>query len=284
MPKCGYALLDRTHVVGGNITRRICFMKFSKIASAAAAIAAAGMMSAVASAGCLVPAKNPTPALGSDAAMWLLQLYNEGNEAENKPATERDLDYSKVAKVAFTVTVVDDGNREMFSGQLGGGVILSINGGDIVKDSDLFKKYNWPSHNFWGVNDPDLELTAAEDQAVQGEKVGDYSYKFTSNVFENPLGNGDVSKIGCMQVGFQEWGSEMFATVTIDKLEVLDANDNVLMTFDGDGNEVAGSSAPADNTGSTPSNNVDTGVESLAVVVGVAALAAGTVVLSRKRK
>lgn len=274
-------------------------MKFSKIASAAAAIAAAGMMSAVASAGCLVPAKNPTPALGSDAAMWILQLYNEGNEAENKPATDRDMDYSKVAKLAFTVSVVDDEYRDMFEGQIGGGIILSINGGDISQDKkDLWDKYNWPSQNFWGVNDPDLELTAAEDQAVIGNKVSDYTYKFVTSEFTNPLANGDASVIGCMQVAFQEWGSEMFATVTIDKLEVLDASDNVLMTFDGDGNEIAGGStsapadttpadpapAPADSTTTAPANNVDTGVESLAVVVGVAALAAGTVVLSKKRK
>lgn len=219
-------------------------MKFSKIASAAAAIAAAGMMATVASAGCLTPAKNPTPALHSDGGSWLLQLYNEGNEAEEKPKTERDLDYSKVAQIAFTVSIDDDGNREMFSGQLGGGVILSINGGDMKPDDELWNKYNWVQQGFWGVNDPELEYTAAEDQDVKGEKVGDYTYKFTSKVYENPLANGDVNNIGCMQVAFSEWGSEMFCTASVEKLEVMDANGNVLMTFDGDGNEIAGSSAP----------------------------------------
>ncbi|MDE7362968.1 MAG: hypothetical protein K2N38_13655, partial [Oscillospiraceae bacterium] len=178
-------------------------MKFSKIASAAAAIAAAGMMSVVASAGCLVPAKNPTPAVSSDAAMWLIQLYNEGNEAENKPATNRDMDYSKVAKLAITISVVDDEYREMFSGQVGGGIILSINGGDITQDSGKWDTYNWPSQQFWGVNDPDLELVAAEDKDVVGNKVGDYTYRFVTGEFANPLANGDASVIGCMQVGFQ---------------------------------------------------------------------------------
>ncbi len=80
----------------------------------------------------------------------------------------------------------------------------------------------------------------------------------------------------------------------VDKVELLDTSDNVLVTFDGKGNYTVagGSSTPAPDSGSdktddtTPStpNNVDTGVEGVAAVVGVAALAAGAVVLSRKRK
>ena len=270
-------------------------MKFSKIVSAAAAIAAAGMMTVSANA-VLTMSPDPDPGLSSaGGAMWLAQVYNVGNPDENKPATDYGIDCSKIAKVSVTVTIPDNDNRIFFDGSWGGAMVLSINGEDIKEGTDMWDKYNWVSNDFWGLPDEDLGFVDNVDatKALTPEKVGDYTYKVTSNVFENPLANGDASKVGCVQVAVQDWASSALFDTEIVKFEVLDASDNVLLTFDQNGKATVGggssSSTPAPSTGdSTPAassgNNVDTGVESVAMVVGVAAMAAGAVVLSRKRK
>lgn len=269
-------------------------MKFSKIVSAAAAIAAAGMMTVAASAGIVKPVENAPAGSKCDAGGWLVQLFNVGGVEEGKDATEYDIDYSKVAKLSVTFSVVDDGNREFWEGGTGGSLILSINGGDINQDSDagkaLWNKYNWPGQNYWGVSDEDLGIESMNpDEVLKTEKVGDYTYRLTSNVFENPLANGDAKEIGCMQASFSEWGGDPFAYIEVQKFEIMDASGNVLMTFDSNAkadkpNLKAAGASSGDASASTPSNNVDTGVEGVATVVGVAALAAGAVVLSRKRK
>lgn len=279
-------------------------MKFSKILSAAAAIAAAGMMTVAASAE-LVVYDDHDAGLSSGTGQWLVQVYNEGNEAENKPKTEYDIDYSKVAKISATIKVF--GEDEIFwDGAVGGALVLSINGGDIGSSGDLFDKYNWvgePSKEFWGVIDPELGLeTFASDKPCTVTKVADYTYRIDSPEYNNPLANGDASTIGCMQIALQEWGASI-TRFDVESVEVKDASDNVMITFDGKGNATMGGGAsttnpPADsNAGGDSSNaggdsannpsaggNVDTGVEGVAAVVGVAALAAGAVVLSRKRK
>ena len=89
--------------------------------------------------------------LSSGNDSWLVQVYNEGIEAEGKPATKYDIDYSKVTGARFTVTIPEkdadgaDGNREFWDGATGGGVILSINGGDIQNGTYAWDTYNWPS-------------------------------------------------------------------------------------------------------------------------------------------
>lgn len=86
------------------------------------------------------------------------------------------------------------------------------------------------------------------------------------------------------------------STVTIDKVDLLDASGAVLYTF-------GSAAAPADSTPeeskteeskteesktddntSTNANNVDTGVEGVAAVLGVAAVAAGAMIVAKKRK
>jgi len=270
-------------------------MKFSKILSAAAAIAAAGMMTVAASAE-LVVYDDADPGCSTGTGQWLVQVYNEGNEAENKPKTEYDIDYSKVAKLSATIKVLAE-DEVFWDGAVGGALVLSINGGDIGSSGELFDKYNWtgdPSKEFWGVTDPELGLeTFAADKACTVTKVGDYTYKIDSPVYNNPLANGDAKTIGCMQVALQEWGASV-TRFDVVSVEVKDESDNVMITFDGKGKATVSSDAPSTtppadsntsgDSASTPSNNVDTGVEGVAAVVGVAALAAGAVILSRKRK
>lgn len=279
-------------------------MKFSKIASAAAAIAAAGMMTVSASA-LLVPVKDKAEKLhDSTGASWMVVPFFDGEskaDAGKPVGTIEGLDFSKIAKLSVTFSVFED-ERAFWDGNVGGALILSMNGGDIVKDSDDYKKYNWASQDFWGVTDEALNITSDDgSHTLSAVKVGDYTYKVTSNAFDNPLANGTASKIGLCQIAVNDWASSAMAQVQVDKLEVLDASDNVLITFDGKGNYTlagGGDSTPSGSdttpsggdatpsggdTTSTP-NNVDTGVEGVAAVVGVAALAAGTIVLSKKRK
>lgn len=272
-------------------------MKFSKIASVAAAIAAAGMMTISAGANSIIPVSSPASkqVIAVNAAAYHAVLYYDGNGTSGdagKPVGAIDgLDLSKIAKISVTVSVPEE-EQGFFTGNIGGALVLGINGGDLGTGDNKGAKYddyNWMSKSWWGVNDADLEFTAAEDQAAAFEKIGDYTYQLTAD-FENPLANGDASEIGQVQVQFAEWGSDM-AQIRVEKLEALDASGNALITFDAAGDYTLGggsSSTPApENTGdTTPStpNNVDTGVEGVAAVVGVAALAAGAVVLSRKRK
>lgn len=275
-------------------------MKFSKIASVAAAIAAAGMMTISAGANSIIPVSSPASkqVTGINAAAYHAVLYYDGNGTSadsNKPVGAIDgLDLSKIAKLSVTVSVPEE-EQGFFTGNIGGGLILGINGGDLGtgdNKGDKYDDYNWVQKGWWGVNDEDLELVSGDGQDAAFEKIGDYTYQLTAD-FENPLANGDASEIGQVQIQFAEWGSDM-AQIRVEKLEALDASGNALITFDAAGDYTLGggsSSTPApdntDNTGdTTPStpNNVDTGVEGVAAVVGVAALAAGAVVLSRKRK
>ena len=259
--------------------------------------------------------------LSSGNDSWLVQVFNEGNEEENKPATKYDIDYSKVTGARFTVTIPEkdadgaDGNREFWDGATGGGVVLSINGGDIKSGTDAWDTYNWPSKQYWGVTDEALELAtdpnkdddASNDKDLSYEKVGDYTYQLTANGFDNPIANGTAKTIGCMQIALQEWGQSI-ATIEVVKCEVLDAEGNVLIAFDGLGNVVdGGNSAPATDapatdapatdapatdapatdaptTGDSTKPSTNTGVESVAVVAGVAVLATGAVIVAKKRK
>ncbi len=278
-------------------------MKFSKILSAAAAIAAAGMMTVAASAE-ILPVEGGDPGLSTGTADYGVQVFNVGNAEENKPATDYGIDLSKIAKFSVTFTVIEE-DRIFWDGQVGGGLIISQNGGSGMPSEkeapELWGKYNWPQQQWWGVNDPDLGLAAATDKDVMAEKVGDYTYKITSNEFPNAIGSGDVADVGCFQIFLKEWSGNI-SRLEVTELAVLDASGNVLMTFDNKGKGTVGAGAstttpPADNNGGSDANsgdanangnnaanNVDTGVEGVAAVVGVAALAAGAVILSRKRK
>ena len=255
-------------------------MNLKKIAAsslAAAMLAGSALVSVPASAGLVIP-ENPDPGLNSGSGQWVVQLYNEGNEYF--PETEYEIDYSKVAKLSVTFTVVEDENLIFWDGMVGGALVLSINGGDILsyetdedgnpvyktdengdlvyeidyitgdfkldedgnkipvkKTHPLFEKYNWPSQSWWGVTDEALSLEeTASDKDVIAEKVGDYTYKLTTNEYANPLANGDANKIGCMQIAFQMWGeSADLCNFKVIDIEVMDSSDNVLISFDSNG-------------------------------------------------
>ena len=299
-------------------------MKLRKIMAGVVATAlAASTLAVAASAACLTKVEGTEAALSTGTGSWLIQLYNKGNEAEGKPATKLDIDYSKIAALTFTFQVNEE-DKELWDGTIGGSVVFSCNGEKLGVQNDedpakkaLFDKYNWPGCEFWGVLDEELLGPVGEgstyDDTKPGkvEKVGDYTYAVTNDQLVNPITAGDVSSIedmGCMQVGLQEWSSGI-AAVTITKCEVKDASGNVLVSFDEKGVPTIGgasdttpddtqapddtkapddSQAPADTTAPTTGDstkpNTNTGVESVAVVAGIAVLATGAVIVAKKRK
>lgn len=297
-------------------------MKLRKIMAGVVATAlAASTLAVAASAACLTKVEGTESTLSTGTGMWLLQLYNKGNEAEGKPETKLDIDYSKIAALTFTFQVNEE-DKELWDGTIGGSVVFSCNGEKLGVQNDedpakaaLFDKYNWPSCEFWGVLDEELLGPVGEgstyDDTKPGkvEKVGDYTYAVTNDILVNPITAGDASSIedmGCMQVGLQEWGSGI-AAVTVTKCEVKDASGNVLVSFDEKGvPTIGGASDPADTqapddtkapddsqapateapatTGDSTKPNTNTGVESVAVVAGIAVLATGAVIVAKKRK
>ena len=297
-------------------------MKLRKIMAGVVATAlAASTLAVAASAACLTKVEGTESTLSTGTGMWLLQLYNKGNEAENKPETKLDIDYSKIAALTFTFQVNEE-DKELWDGTIGGSVVFSCNGEKLGVQNDedpakaaLFDKYNWPGCEFWGVLDEELLGPVGEgstyDDTKPGkvEKVGDYTYAVTNDILVNPITAGDASSIedmGCMQVGLQEWSSGI-AAVTVTKCEVKDASGNVLVSFDEKGvPTIGGASDPADTqapddtkapddsqapateapatTGDSTKPNTNTGVESVAVVAGIAVLATGAVIVAKKRK
>ena len=280
-------------------------MKLRKtIAGIAATAITAAAVSVTASAS-LVVVEDGDPGLSSGTGNWMVQLFNVGNEAENKPATDYGIDYSEVAKVRVVIKAIDP---DWMDGNPGGAIIWSNNGGDIVQ-GPLWDKYNWPgTWSYWGVNDEALEFTAAEDQGIQANKIDDYTYELIADVYDaNPLHNGDAKEIGCMQSGIQYWGSDMSDYEVID-YQALDVNGNILLEFDGKGKllSAAASAAPAaaeteaapaetaapvvsagDTNQATASGkgSPNTGIADVAAIAGVALVAGGAVlVASKKRK
>ncbi len=270
-------------------------MKLRKLISAAAATAvAAASFATIANAALVVP-ESTDPGCSIGTGMYLVQVFNVGNEAENKPATDYGIDLSKATGVEVTIKAVDP---DYIDGGIGGAIVFSCNGEDIAQGTDLWDKYNWPGiASFWGINDEALEIVTipeGDTNAVQSVKVADYTYKLSYNSFANPIAAGDAQKIGCMQIGLNYWGSDM-SDYEVLECKLLDASGNAIITFDnlGKATVAGGATAPVEEkpaagnvdaaTDSTK-GSPDTGVADVAVVAGLAIVAAGAVIVSKKRK
>lgn len=267
-------------------------MKIAKILSAAAACAVAATALAVSASAELTLADSPAASLSSGTGMWMQKVYvpSEGIDA--------GVDIANIGGVRFTIMAAEP---EWFEGQTGGGVVFSC-GPASVTPAD----HNWASANWWGVVDEENELyTQDEGSPAKTVKVGDYTYSITVMTDDSNCIYGEELKSvddAYVQIALQEWGSDMSA-ITVTGMELLDASGNVLAAFDGNGNATASAAPapaapaepaePADNTtpapapaasGSDNKGSPDTGVEGVAAALGVAALAAGAVVLTKKRK
>ena len=265
-------------------------MKLNKIfAGIAASAVAASTLAVGASAALIFPKEGEAHPGASTAGNWLVQVYNVGNPAENKPATDYGLDVEAIARIDVTFEICDDGeSREWFEGNCGGSVITSCNGGTMTEEEVAI--HNWPSNEWWGVTDEDLGIdTLAPEKKCQTVKVGDYTYKVSCTLTEDTK---FLSTAGCVQIGLQEWGDSLNFYKVID-CSCYDAAGNLMISFDFNGNPTlggssAGASAPAagDVAGATDSTkgSPDTGIEDVAVVAGLAIVAGGAVLVSKKRK
>ena len=216
-------------------------------------------------------------------------------------AQDFGFDPTDIGGATFTITIPEtdsfgaEGNRLWWDGTIGGGIVTSLHT-DVDKST-----YNWPSQGeFWGVIDEDLGIeTLAADKAFQFEKVGDYTYKLTAMFnFDDALNTIEGDHIVQYRIFMQGWDNGMSEYQVIE-CALLDDAGNPLVTLTGDGYPVGGApstdvdvedggdtgavdtDAPvSDNKGGSP----DTGVEGVAAVAGLAVVAAGAAILSKKRK
>ncbi|MDE6031728.1 MAG: NPXTG-anchored protein [Oscillospiraceae bacterium] len=273
-------------------------MKIAKILSAAAACSVAAAAMAV-SASAQLTTVDQTGIFKSGTGSWMPVVYSDGTfDASEKDVTDPGFDCREIAIVEVTFTPAEP---EWWEGEVGGAIVLSNKSAD---DSS----HNWNGKEFWGVIDEDLEIeTLAPEKPVQAVKTGDLQYTLTMNVDDT---NNVVDNYALVQVAFQEWSAGM-TDITVLGMTLKDASGNVLVSYDANGN--ATTSAPAapavvdtpedttptdtttdnnDNAASAPAapaasdskGSPDTGVEGVAAVAGLAVVAAGAVVLSKKRK
>lgn len=286
-------------------------MKIAKILSVAAAAAVAVSAVAVTASADFRPITGGAEYLLADGTgNYGICLFSNGENKDGVPAMSVDIDLSQVTHVAFTFQVVDDAdNRDWWDGMGGGAIVVSAHSDKTAEDADLYNKYNWATAGqFWGVVDEDLGLETIDTaQTIQSVKVGDYQYKIEADVI-NPVANGDIGELSLYRIFMQAWSFTM-ADIEVIETELSDSNGNVLATFDALGNVTYGAAsapvvdetpAPAEDTASdatdtgaadtgaavtTPEKgSPDTGVEGVAAVAGLAVVAAGAVVLSKKRK
>lgn len=181
-------------------------MKLKRIlATAAATVVAVSSLAVVANADIYQPTAEDgeiDPGLKVGNGSWLIQVYNEGNEAEGKPKTDYGIDPTKVVTAKFygEIVLAPDAPEKIkledfdFSGQMdtfGGAIIFSENGGELGKSekespayeptakekelgktwTNLWQKYNWnqdPNGQWWGFPLPGDSKEGQEAGTNQG--------------------------------------------------------------------------------------------------------------------
>ena len=276
-------------------------MKITKILSAVTAVAAAATMAVSASA-------NYAPVSGAQS--WVDTSSNQNFMVTLYSADGVDfgIDIAALDSVTYTFTFAEP---EYIDGNVGGWIGSSWHNTTLYPEgSDVYNAYNWVTGGeFWGITDDaltDAEGNPMDTQAAAGKptqtvKVGEYTYSVTEKVV-NPLANGDMESLELVRIFMSEWGAVMSETV-VTQIDFNDADGNVMLSMDGLGNVIAGggdtgsaggddasgseggSAAAGDvNAPTTAKQSPDTGVEGVAAVAGLAVVAAGAVVLSKKRK
>ena len=120
--------------------------------------------------------------------------------------------------------------------------------------NELYKKYNWPNsesiNNWWGFPDKDDTFEGRPaDNGGEGTNTGNSTWLGSPMQYVRPFGYTAtlnvpddwrwISGATCYQIGLQIWGdgSDYFS-VMVDALTVNDDDGNVLVAFDGLGNEI----------------------------------------------
>lgn len=273
-------------------------MKITKLLSTVAAAAVVTSALAVSASANLIPQDGTNSYIAAGAGNYgiFVTATGEGDAHASTLAADYNIELTDIHGVRFTVTIPEtdsmgnDGNRVYWDGSLGGGVVTSLH-----SDTDK-STYNWPSQgNFWGVIDEELGLeTLDAAQDLQFEKVGDYTYEMTCMFdFDEAINSIEGDHIVQYRIFLQCWDNGM-ADYVVSESALLDEAGNELVVLDGKGYPVTATTTPVVDTDApvvdtdapveTGKDAVDTGVEGVAAVAGVAVVAAGAVVLSKKRK
>ena len=259
-------------------------MKVSKLLSVAAAAAVCATVAVSASA--TLTQVDSTGIFKSGTGAWMPVVFSDGTfDSSEKDVYDCGFDCRKIASVEVVFTPTEP---EWWEGEVGGAIVLS-------NKSATDSTHNWNGKEFWGVIDEDLDIaTLADDKACQAVKTGDLEYTVTMTVDDT---NNVVDDYALVQIAFQEWSTGM-TDITVLGMNVKDADGNMLISYDANGNityNVADAAAdtpvadePASDAATTApaadKGSPDTGIEGIAAVAGVAVVAAGAVALSRKRK
>lgn len=247
-------------------------MKLKKIfAGTVAGALAVGSLAASVSAGHLwTDVDEKDPGLSLNNGMYLVQLYNTGNEAENKPAVDYGLDLNAISAYRAYVQVMDsedaaaeDFDFSMGDGGFGGGFIYSANGDALgtKKESDIFDeatnltyfdKYNWPSGlSWWGLpheeDSPDKPKEEKQgsvdywDQYTYAEYIDKLHYRINCALPEEDnfrWPSVDERKGNCYQIGMQEWSQDNFHLLKVNLFVVFDGDNNPMIAFDEKGTPI----------------------------------------------
>lgn len=268
-------------------------MNFKKTFAGIAAAAIAAVSVSAAAGAELVKIDTPKDAEGheyvcSDSSMFLTIGYFDGSRSQDatKAVVDYGVDWAKAASVKFTFHITEDTQADFAEGEngIGGAVIVSSNS---ASDSS----HNWNAKDWWGVNDEDLGFTAETAKAIQANKVGDYTYELVCPIDDT---NSVVADPQIVQIALQDWSGVVWWQAAIDKVSVNDASGAELISWDGAGKcslSPVGAAAAApvvagDVAAATDSSkgSPDTGIEDVALVAGLAAVAAGAFVVAKKRK
>lgn len=242
-------------------------MKLKKIlAGASATVMAVGALAVSASANALWTIPEGTEhddGLSLEGGMYLVQLFNVGNEAENKPAKDYGIKPHDVAKISFWSEALPVEGKNLTlddfimgeDGAFGGGVVFSANGGDFGTSStdspiydeetglNYWNKYNWPNKfDWWGVpaeNDTPEGMQVSNEgpvdynQANVWEYLSPFHYKLECTI-PDELRWPEDKKAGCYQIGMQEWNQSYpgYFCLKINYMVVYDESDKPLIAFD----------------------------------------------------
>ncbi len=266
-------------------------MKMTKLLSVATAVAAASALAVSASA--TLTTVDQTGVFKSGTGSWMPVVYSDGTfDASEKDVVDYGINCQDIASIEVTFTPAEP---EWWEGEVGGAVVLS-------NKSATDSTHNWNGKEFWGVVDEELELATADDtKACVAVKTGDLQYTITCPVDDK---NSVVDDYALVQIAFQEWSSGM-SEITVLGMNIKDASGNLLLAYDANGNvtynaaaetatedEAAAEDTTTDDTAAGTATDTaaetkpspETGVEGVAAVAGLAVVAAGAVVLSKKRK
>ncbi len=291
-------------------------MKLRKVfASVMATAVAVASLATVASADVYVD-PNVQDIVKVNSTSWLIVPFHsdekgalpEAEGGEGKPLVDFGIDCTQIKKVRFTVKPNED--TEAFDKTLdtfGGNIVLSANKGKgksgSMSDEDS-NAANWQQFEWWGIYNGEDTAGYDAEKPVTFEDNGDGTYTAVAD-FSDSIGV--PAGYALVQLAISEWAASSWAPLEVVSCEALDASDNVLLGFDGLGNcttgqtnkyaaggavedtttDVSGDTAAGDtsaDTGAADKGNADTGIEGVAAVAGLALVAAGAVIVSKKRK